>query len=1058
MTTELNDPNDPIDPNLPNDADIPLDPNMPNDPYRVYTPQHRTPIRRWFDWMLPRKGWVFALSMVWGLAGVLTFLSLKRDLFPDLALPTVQLLIQSPGRAASELELSVAQPVEQALAGLPGVKRVNTILQAGLVQVIVAFDGDADPWRSRQLVAEKLSTVIGNFPQGTAAPLMTSAAGRLQEIQEIVLEGPSVDPMKLRDHAVKVILPRLQSVSGVARIELLGGEERQLEVSLSPERLRLMGASLAQVLEALEGSHQDSAAGVLEIQDKAWFVILGNLAASPEQVRKLPVHTAHGLVALGDLAEVRESPAFRQGLARYQGHEVVSLRVVKQPTAETMATTRAVRAALPELQKSLPQGMSLNLFYDQGEFVDHALGGVTKALLIGGFFVALVLIVLLGNLRGALIVIVLLPLATLGAAIPLKLMGMSLNAMTLGGLAISVGLLVDAGVIMVENLAHRLHTHRDHIEPREVALTRAAAEVAVPILTAVLVILAVFIPLLAIGGVAGKLYAPLAIAVASAMTLSLILSFTLVPALVDRFLPPGSFLEEPRFVVAIKTFYKPGLEWAMRHGAMVQVVALGLTIPSIWLALRLGSNFLPALDEGALIFNSIFPAETSLQAVDEGNLMLERELSKVPGVKAHYRRTGRGEITEDPMPHYSSDILVIAKNGVSPAQLEGRLAELAERMPFAIELTTPMGMKIAEGIGGTPADLQVKFFNPNLEGLNRMGTEIQKRVSQLEGVASVTPDTGGPLPKWQIIPDDDALRRLDVPRPLLMQTVRAALQGIPLASRYDGPQRIERIVRFPNDGRVTAETLKHLPLVVENGRIVEVGQVARIEESSTPSMIRREAGQRRLGFNIRTTGDLGGTAARVEKALEELKLPQGTTTAIGGKIEEARETQKRLGIAIAAALVLVVALLYLALGRWVEVLVVVATLPNAFAGGLFALWLAGETWNVSSIVGMIGLFGVAVQNSLVLITQTKGLLREGLPFEEALKEACLGRVRPKLMTAGAAILGLMPMLFGIGGSELERPLAIVMVGGLITSTLFTLLALPSFYAWIGKPSETNHAR
>lgn len=1034
----------------------PIDPQLlldPRDPPARFTAPHRSLIRRWFDWLLPRKGWVFALALVWGLAGLVTFSSLRRDLFPDLALPSVQLLIQSPGRAATELELSVAQPVEQALAGLPGVKRLNTILQAGVVQVIIAFEGDQDPWRSRQLVAEKLSSVLGAFPSGTAAPLMTSAAGRLQEIQEIVLEGPNVDPMKLRDHAVKVLVPRLQSVAGVARVELLGGEDRQLQVSVVPERMRLAGVSLAQILEALEGSHQDTSAGILEIRDKAWFFTVANLAASPEQVRKLPLHTAHGLIPLGDVAEIREAPGFRQGLARYQGHEVVSMRVVKQPTAETLGTTKRVREVLPELQRSLPSGMSLNLFYDQGEFVQHALGGVTQALLIGGFFVALVLVLLLGSLRGALVVIILLPLATFGAAIPLKAMGLGLNAMTLGGLAIAVGLLVDAGVIMVENLAHRLHTHQDHIEPREVALTRAAAEVAMPILIAVLVILAVFIPLLAIGGIAGKLYAPLAVAVASAMTLSLVLSFTLVPALVERFLPPGASLEEPRFLLALKRVYRPTLDWAMRHGAWVRILALGLTLPSLWLAVRLGSNFLPALDEGALILNSIFPAETSLQAVDEGNLMMERELSKVPGVKAHYRRTGRGEVTEDPMPHYASDILVIADKGVSPKSLEHELAELAERMPFALELTTPMGMKIAEGIGGTPADLQVKFFNPNLDALSAQSSEIQQALSRIEGVASVTPDTGGLLPKWEVIPDDDALRRLDVPRNLVLQTVEAALQGIPLAPRFDGPQRIERLVRFPSDGRVTAETLKRLPLVVEQGRIIELGQVAAIVERSTPSMIRREAGQRRLGFNLRTTGDLGGTAYRVESALATMKLPQGTTTGLGGKIEEARETQSRLLIAISAALALVVGLLYLALGKWKEVAVVLATLPDAFVGGLIALWIAGETWNVSSIVGMIGLFGVAVQNSLVLITQAKQLLAQGLPFDEALREASLGRVRPKLMTAGAAILGLAPMLFRIGGSELERPLAIVMVGGLITSTLFTLLALPSFYAWVGRPKE-----
>lgn len=1016
-------------------------------------PPRRTLLRRWFDGILPRKGWIFALGLLWAAAGLATFRTLPRDLFPDLTLPALSLLIQSPGRTASELELTVAQPVEQAVGGLPGVKRVVATVQAEVVQVVLAFEGGTDPWRARQLVAERLAGVTGAFPEGTRAPLLSSAAGRLMEIQEIVLEGPAVDPMKLRDTTEQVLIPRLQAVPGVARVERLGGEERQLQVTLNPEAMRLHGVSLEAAAEALRGSAQDQAAGVLEIQDKGWFMTVGSLAASPEAVRRLPLRTERGWVQVGDVADVREGAAFRRGLARHQGHEDVSLRVVKQPTAETLATAREVRKALDELRAGLPEGMTLTLLYDQGGLVAHALGGVTNALLLGGFFVGLVLVVLLGNLRGALLVLVVLPLATFGAALPLRAAGLGLNAMTLGGLAISVGLLVDAAVIMVENLAHRLHGHRAHLEPRRAALARAAAEVGLPILTAVLVILAVFIPLLTIGGLAGRLYAPLALAVASAMTISLVLSFTLVPALVERFLPPGFSLAEPPLVAALKRRYRPALDWALRHGILVQVLALGITVPSLWMAAQLGRNFLPRLDEGALLLGTQLPAETSLAAVDEANHHLEEDLKRIPGVAAVYRRTGRAELTEDPMPHTLSDILVTL-DGTRPTSAVTRdVAGQAEAAPFPVELSTPMQMRIAEGIGGTPADLQVKLFHPDLAALQARLPAIQERLARLPGVASVAPDSGGPLPRWRVVPDDDALRRLGVPRERVIQTLRAGLQGLDGEARFDGPQRIERILRFPNDGRTSPETLKRLPIVLDGGRVIDLGQVTRFEAADTPSLIRREAAQRRLALNLRTTGDLGGTAARVEGALAGLDLPTGTTVRIGGQIEEARETQKRLSVAIAAALALVVGLLYLALGRWREVLVVLATLPDAFAGGLFALWLAGETWNISSIVGMIGLFGVAVQNSLVLITQAKHLMAEGHPFREALREASLGRVRPKLMTAGSAILGLMPMLLGIGGSELERPLALVMVGGLITSTLFTLLVLPSFYAWVARPRD-----
>lgn len=1012
----------------------------------------RPVLPRLFEAVLSRGGVVLGLALVWLLAGVVAFASLRRDLFPDLTLPGLTLLVQSPGRAAAELELTVAQPIEQAVGGLPGVRRVVATVQAEVVVVVVTFEGGTDPWRARQLVAERLQAAVNEFPEGTRAPLMTSAAGRLQEIQEIVLGGPDIDPMVLRDYTEKVVVPRLQSVPGVARVEHLGGEERQLQVSLDPERMRLLEVGLDRVLEALEGTEQDSAAGVLEIQDKGWFVTVGSLAAGPEAVRRLPVATPHGVVTLGEVADVREGPAFRRGLARHQGHEDVSLRVIKQPGADTIAVSRDVKEMLDDLRAGLPAGMVLTLMYDQGELVTDALNGVTKALLLGAFFVAAILVLLLGSFRGALVVLSVLPLATLGAAIPLAAAGLGLNAMTLGGLAIAVGLLVDAAVIMVENLLHLLRDRVDGTSRRR-AIARAAAEVGVPIVTAIGVILAVFVPLLALGGLAGRLYAPLAVSVAAAMTISLALSFTLVPVLVDRFVPRNASLAEPRVVTAIKAVYRPALEWALRHGLLVRIVALGLTVPSVWLALRLGSDFLPSLDERALMLQSKLPSETSLAAVDEANFRLEARLMEIPGVETVYRRTGRGEVAEDPMPHTLSDVLVVLERGADTKAVERIVAERVEDLPFPVEITTPMQMRIAEGIGGTPADIQVKLFHPDLELLEAALPRLQERLSRLPGVASVSPDTGGPLPRWNVVPDDDALRRLGVPRRLVAQTLTAALQGVEAGVRHDGPQRIERVVRFPNDGRTSPEILRRLPVVVEEGRVFELGQLAVFSEESTPSVLRRESGQRRLALNVRAERDLGGTAKRVAEAVGKADLPKGTIVRYGGKIEEARETQRRLAVAIAVALVLVVGLLYAALGSLREVLVVLATLPDAFAGGLLALWLAGETWNISSIVGVIGLFGVAVQNSLVLITQAKALVANGVPFQEALREASLGRVRPKLMTAGAAILGLLPMLFGIAGSELERPLAIVMVGGLVTSTLFTLLALPSFYAWVGRPAE-----
>jgi len=1011
---------------------------------------------KWFSSLFSNSGWIVVLSIVWGLAGIMTFFALKRDLFPNINLPIMSIFVQCPGLGSSELELSVAQPMEQAMGGIPGVKRVNTLINPELLQVVVTFDGRTDMWQARQIMAERLSSVVGNFPAGTRPPLLTTASGRLHQLMEIVMEGHNTDPMRLRDYVEQVVTPRLQAVTGVARVDRQGGQEKILQVSLSPEKMLVLGVSLDKVLKAMEDTHQDFGTGVIEIHDKAWYVSAGSLAGSPGEVGRLPLQTLNGWITLGEIAEIREAPGFRRGLVRHDGHEDVGIGIVKQPTASSLDVSKNVRAVIEELKSELPEEMSLKLIYDQGYLVERALNGVSLALLAGGIFVAFVLILLLGNIRGSIVVLAVLPLATFGAALPLYFANLGLDAMTLGGLAIAIGLLVDAAVIMVENLVHRLQENF-YSQSRHQAIVKAASEVALPILIAVLVILAVFMPLISMGGLAGKLYAPLALAVASAMTISLVLSFTLVPVLIDKIIPVGAPLIEPRLVSLIKKIYKPALVWALGHGALVRAFALALTIPCVWLALQLGTNFLPTLDERAFMLLSKVPSESSLDAVDHANLFLDKKLKDIPGVETVYRRTGRADETEDPCPITDSEVMVILTQDADEHKIREEIYEVAESMPFPVEVNTPMQERIAEGIGGTPADIHVKVYNRHLETIRPIVEDLRLHIAEVAGVQSANLDTPYPLPKWRAVINDEALRRLGVPRTLVALHLQASLQGIETGTRFDGPQPIARVVHFAKSDVASPETLKTTPIVLEDGRAIDLGQVIEFEETRTPTLIRREFGQPFIGINIRTDGDLGRAARGIDRLIKASSLPEGTHIKFGGKIEEAREANRRLALAICASALLVTGLLYFALKRWMEVLIVLATLPDAFAGGILALWLFGETWNISSIVGMIGLFGVAVQNSLVLISQAKGLISQGFTFHKALEEASLGRLRPKLMTACSTILGLLPILMGFAGSELERPLAVVMIGGLVTSTLFTLLALPSFYAWVGNVKANYNA-
>lgn len=998
------------------------------------------------------------LVLAAALAGAVWLTELERDVFPDLATPVFSVFVQNPAMGAEELETGVAIPLEVALSGLPGVRRLRSSSQPGVALVRIEFEPDADYYLSRQLVSERVNQVARDLPPGTGAPLVSSLTGRLNEVVEIVLEAEpgTAGLMELRDLADYEVRNRLLGVPGVAAVEVLGGHLRQFQVQLDPERMAALGVTLGEVMTAVERSNENAAGGFVAQGPVEWTVRAVGRAENVGDLRATVVAVRDTTpVLLGEVAEVREAPAVRRGMAHGLGSEIVNCRIVKQFGADTVSVARGVRAAIEDLSKSMPPGVRVRILYDQAELVSSALGGVGRAVLVGAVLVVAVLFLLLGNLRAALIVTVTLPLSIALSGLILKPAGIGLNTLTLGGLAIAVGLLVDAAIILTENVYHRLTVSARERPRREVVLA-AAIEVGRPIAFATLIVIAVFTPLFAMSGIEGRMYRPLAAAVVASMAASLALALTLVPVLAGWLLrpaPPGRE-EDVAIIRRIKAVYAPLLDRCMRRAGLVRVLALAVTIPALLLASRIGSDFMPSLDEGALLLQTILPPEASLEEVDRRNHRVEDVLRKFPEVREVVRRTGRAESTEDPMPHVISDVLVVLKPERSRPleELEEEMRERLEKVPgVAVLFTTPLGMRIDEGLGGTPADIQVRIYGPDLDRLARLAEEARELMEPVEGIADLRAETLTGLPQIRITVDREAVARVGLAPADVVDALRIGLAGEEVSQVWVGQRRFDLVVRLADDQRGDLSALSSLLIDGRDGTRIPLGQLARVERTFGPASLQREAGSRRIAVEASVAGrDLGSTAAEVRERLGEgLELPTGYFFDIGGRVENQARALRSLGLAIAVALLAVLVLLYLALGSFAETLVILATLPDAFVGGIVALWLAGETWNVSSLVGLIGLFGIAVQNGLVLVSQTRSLIAEGRPFEEALREASIGRVRPKLMTAGCAMLGLLPLLvLSLHGSEIERPLAVVMIGGLVTSTLFTLLALPTFYQWV----------
>lgn len=1020
----------------------------------------RSPFAAVVEWLAAHPFVGIALVTL-GLAdGAVAFGDLPRDVFPNLTTPTFNIIVQSPAMGSEEIERRVAIPIERAMAGLPGLRRVRTTCQAGVVQTTVEFDPDADYFRSRQLVGERVAQAQNALPPGLDSPVVSGVSGRLNEVAELVVEPiseGSASPMVLRDFVEFELRNRLLAVPGVAGLDIVGGMLRQVQVRADPERMRARDVSIDEVVRAAEGASSSGSAGVVPSGEIEWAVEIDGRAESAYELARTVVAERAGVaVLLSDVAEVVDGGAFRRGIARHHGAEVVHVRIVRQIGADTVHVSAAVRAALAEL--SPPAGVQMEITYDQAELVDGALGGVGRAVGIGAIFVVLVIMLLLGDLRAALVVAISIPTSVALAVAILGRAGGGLDTMTLGGLAISVGILVDASIIVVENAAHRLKDAGAGANKHDV-VTRAAAEMSRPIVFATFVVIAVFVPLFGMAGVEGRMYRALALSVIAAMSASLFVALGVTPSIAARALSGKHVAAGKSWIVrAIERAYAPVLAFALRRPRVVQALAVCITIPAFIAGASVGADFVPHLDEGYLMLETGVAPEASLETADRLVEAVAEAAAGMDQVVNVTRRLGRGERTEDPMPHTNADILVELDPNRTMDD-EAIAAAMRERVVLApgtqVLFTTPLQMRIDEGLGGSPADLQVRVFGTDLDQLSVLANLLRDRMRHVRGLADVRTDVAGQSPELRVRLDRVAMARAGVTAGVVTEAIRVATVGRDVGIVFRGGRRLDVMVRMGAPGSIDPAALRALPVETPEGVRLPLERLAEITSIVGPSIVRREAGQRRVGIEASVVGrDLGGAANDVRQLVARAMradFPPGTFASVGGRIETQDAANRALILAIVLALALVLVLVYIALGSLVETVLILGTLPSALVGGIAALLIAHETWNVSSLVGLLGLFGIAVQNGLVLVSQTRGLEAVGLPYDEAVREASLGRVRPKLMTAATAMLGLLPLVvLHLRGVELERPLAIVMIGGLVTSTLFTLVVLPTFLVDLGR--------
>jgi len=1017
---------------------------------------------RLLEWLLRNRLLVFGATAALCVAGWVAWQRLPIDAFPDVTNTQVMILTKAPGLAAVDVEQRVSFPIEQELRGLPRVLQVRSLSKSELSQVVVVFEDGAETYWTRQLVFERLAGAREHLPPGVEPELGPISTG-LGEIFQYTLEGDGLGPMELRTLQDWVLSPQLRPIPGVNEVNSFGGEVKQYQVLVHPDRLVKYGLTVRAVSEAIERSNGNAGGGVVVSGwEQTYLRGVGLLRDVPDLERIVLGAVDGAPVYVRDVADVVVGAEPRQGAVTRDGKgEAVAGMVIMLKGANAKEVVSAVKAAIAKAQGTLPAGARIDVFYDRTSLIEACIATVEGALLEGGIFVVLVLFLFVAELRTALVVLFSLPFTFLVSFIVMGGAGVTSNLMSLGGLAFSVGMVVDASIVVVENV--RRHLAEDAERSRQDVVALAVREVARPVAFSVLVIAVILVPLYALEGIEGKMFAPLATTMLIALLVSLAVALTVVPVLSASLLRQAPE-KEFKLVRRLHQGYLRLLRRAVASPRTTMAISTAVLVAAAGLTPLVGTEFMPPLDEGSLAINVVRLPNASLAGSVSVSGFLERRLRAFPEVSTVVSKTGRAEISEDPMGPEQTDVLVMLKprrawkTGRNKAALvEAIRADLSDVPGLRLSFSQPIALRVNELISGVKSDLAVKVFGPDLAVLKGFADRIGAAVSGVPGAGDVKVEQVSGMPQYDLEIDREAAARFGIGVGDVNDTIETAIGGRQATTLIEGQRRFAVTVRFPEERRGDLDVIGRLLVPGPDGGRVPLAQLAKVNLVEAPAQVSRENGMRRVVVEANVRGrDLGGFVEDVRAGIAgiERELPPGYYLELGGQFENQERAMKRLAVVVPVALGLVFLLLYLALGSVPYALLVLVNLPFALVGGVMAVVAFGMPLSVSAAVAFIVLLGVAVQNGVVLVAFFGQLRERGLTVAETVEEGCNLRFRPLVMTALTSFIGHLPMLYATGsGADIQRPLAVVVMGGLITSTLLTLLVLPTIYVMFAGARE-----
>ncbi len=992
-------------------------------------------------------------------AGVYAWRTLPIDAFPDVTNVQVMILTEAPGLAPVDVEQQISFPLELAMQGLPDVQQIRSLSKAALSQVVIVFEDKVDTYFSRQLVFERLQSAKEALPEW-AEPEMGPISTGLGEIYQYTLESREHSPMELRTIQDWMIAPQLRALPGVNEVNSFGGFVKQYHVIVDPNRLLKYEVTLQDVLEALANNNANAGGDfIIKGWEQAYVRSLG-LIETIADMENIVLEASDGTpVYLKDVAVVKEGPETRQGAVTRDGKgEAVAGMVIMLKGENSKVVVDQVKKTITTVQAGLPEGVEIHPFYDRTALIKACIKTVSDALLQGGALVVLVLFLFLGNLRASVIVALSLPFTALFAVLLMGWQGVTANLMSLGGLAIAVGMIVDASIVISENIARHLNEKAGTDVSRVEIVYEAVREVARPVLFATLTIVIVFLPLFTLQQMEGKMFRPLALTMCFAMLGSLVVSFTIVPVLCSLFLQGQKEAKDSAIVRILKRGYLPLLSLALRRRWTTLLVAAGILAASLLLVPFVGTEFLPPLDEGAIAFNVVRLPSASLEgSIAVGTEMERRLLAKFPEVETVVTKTGRAEISEDPMGPEQSDVFIMLRprnewgTGRNKRELSAAIQEELSEIPgLRFSFSQPIALRVNELISGIKSDLAVKVFGPDLEVLRENANRMAAAIGAVEGAEDVKVEQIAGFAQVEVVVDRKAIARYKINVSDINEIIETAVGGKVATTVVDGQMRFAVLVRFPEEKRDGIPAIDRILVPSPEGPRVPLGQLAEIREVEAPAQISRENGMRRVVVECNIRGrDMGSFVGEVREAIGPIVqgLPSGYFVDFGGQFENQQRAMQRLAIVVPVSILLIFLMLFSAFDSARSALLVLLNLPFALVGGILAIFLANINLSVSSVVGFIALFGIAVENGTVLVAFFNQLRDQGMDAVEAVKRGCELRFRPLLMTALTTLLGLTPLLYASGsGSEIQRPLAVVVLGGLVSSMLLTLIVLPVLYS------------